>query len=161
MNRVWRLLFVCTGNLCRSPMAQGLLQQQVDAAGLSAQFVIESAGTHARAGYPPEPFAIEVAADYGADISRQLSRALRPEDYFEFDRVIALDLGHLDELKFMRPANASAEVGLLLAGRAASGNAEVPDPYGRDLEDFKYAARLIAIGTRLLLEELRASVHGK
>lgn len=157
MTRRWRLLFVCTGNLCRSPLAQGLMQQQVDAAGLTAQFSLDSAGTQARAGHPPEPLAIEVAADHGADISSQRSRALRPEDYFEFDRIIAMDLGHLDELKFMQPTTGHAEVTLLLAGLAASGNAEVPDPYGREREDFEFAARLIAIGTRRLLEELRAT----
>ncbi|MBI2798908.1 MAG: low molecular weight phosphotyrosine protein phosphatase [Gammaproteobacteria bacterium] len=157
MTRHWRLLFVCTGNLCRSPLAQGLMQQQVDTAGLTAQFSLDSAGTHARAGQPPEPLAIEVAVDYGADIGSQRSRVLRPEDFFEFDRIIAMDLGHLDELKFMQPATGHAEVTLLLAGLAASGNAEVPDPYGRDRGDFEFAARLIAIGTRRLLNELRAT----
>jgi protein-tyrosine phosphatase len=152
-----RILFVCTGNICRSPIAHGLMEAAVRQRELHSRFVIDSAGTHAQHGMPPEQLAVEVAASYGTDISGQRSRPLLEKDYAEFDLMIGLDLGHLDYLRFMRPANSNAEIQLLLGGLAGSGNAEVPDPYGRDRADFEYAARLIEIGTQRLLERLLAA----
>ena len=154
MNTVHRILFVCTGNICRSPLAQGLMEVAIRQRGLESSFVVDSAGTHAKAGIVPEPHAIAVASEYGADISAQRSRQLSEEDFAAFDFLIALDLSHVDHLRFMRPANADAEVQLLLGGMAGSGNAEVPDPYGRDRTEFEFAARLIDIGTRRLLDRV-------
>ncbi len=147
------MLFVCTGNLCRSPIAAGILDARARARGVT-DLVIDSAGTHARVGDPPEPLAIEVAADYGADIAAQRSRPLCPADFGRFDRLVALDLGHLDFMHGVRPAQATGDVRLLLAGMARGGNAEVPDPYRGTRADFEYAARLIAVGVDRLLEEI-------
>ncbi|MGD9603080.1 MAG: low molecular weight protein-tyrosine-phosphatase [Gammaproteobacteria bacterium] len=152
-----RVLFVCTGNLCRSPLAQGLLEAALAARGLANDVQVDSAGTHAVVGEPPAPFAIEVARDYGSDISGQRARQLQPEDFERFDRIVALDLGHLDQLRFLRPEDARAKVTLLLAGMAAAGDAEVPDPYGRERDEFEFAARLIDVGVKRLLEELADS----
>jgi protein-tyrosine phosphatase len=154
MKPVQRILFVCTGNLCRSPLAQGLMVRAVEMRGLAAAFQIESAGTHARVGAPPDPLAIAVASDYDADISGQRARLLNADDFREFDQIVALDLGHLDHLRFMQPTAAPARLRLLLAGMAGSGDAEVPDPYGGDRREFEYAARLIEVGVRHLVEEL-------
>ncbi|MSR14625.1 MAG: low molecular weight phosphotyrosine protein phosphatase [Gammaproteobacteria bacterium] len=156
MTSARRILFVCTGNICRSPLAQGLMEAAVAQRGLRAEFVIDSAGTQAHTGIPPEPLAIAVAATYGVDIAQQRSRPLGEKDYVAFDLLVGLDLGHLDHLRFMRPAHSTAEIQLLLGGHSGSGNAEVPDPYGGGREDFEYAARLIEIGTRRLLERLLA-----
>ncbi|MGH8595097.1 MAG: low molecular weight phosphotyrosine protein phosphatase, partial [Gammaproteobacteria bacterium] len=70
--------------------------------GLHRDFVIDSAGTHARLGLTPEPLAIDVATDYGVDISQQRSRPLDAADYQNFDVLVALDLAHFDHLQFMR-----------------------------------------------------------
>ncbi len=148
------VLFVCTGNLCRSPLAQGLLERALVARGLSELVTVDSAGTHARAGMRPEPFAVEVAAARGADIAEQRSRALATEDFYKFQHIIALDLGHLDQLRFMQPPDSGAVTRLLLAGMAARGDAEVPDPYGEDLSAFEYCARLIDAGINRLVDEL-------
>ena len=153
MNRpVRRVLFVCTGNLCRSPIAQGLLEARARARG--APLIVDSAGTHARVGDPPAPFAIEAAAHYGADIAGQRSRPLAPDDFTRFDWLVALDLSHLDFLHGVRPALATGDVRLLLARMARGGDAEVPDPYGGTRTEFDYATRLIALGVDSLLEEI-------
>jgi protein-tyrosine phosphatase len=149
-------LFVCTGNLCRSPLAQGLLERAVAERALEGVVEVDSAGIQARAGEAPHPLAIAVAADYAADISTQRARLLTEQDFHLFDQIVALDLGHLDHLRFMRPPDARAKVRLLLAGMAGTGDAEVPDPYGRHRDDFEYAARLIEVGIRRLIEELVA-----
>lgn len=125
--------------------------------GLSPSIVVDSAGTHARSGYPPEPLAIAVAADYGVDISQQRSRVVCADDYGTFDHLIALDSTHLEYLRFMRPSIGTAKIDLLLSRMAGSGDAEVPDPFGRDRRDFEYAARLIEIGIRRLLERVQAA----
>jgi len=148
-----RLLFVCTGNLCRSPLAQRLMERALADRGLTDSVSVDSAGTHARVGEPPDPSAIEVAAAYGVDISAQRARALVAEDFANFDLIVALDLGHLDSLRFLRPEGARANVRLLLQGMAGTGDAEVPDPYGRQRDEFEFAARLIEVGVRRLVEE--------
>jgi protein-tyrosine phosphatase len=151
-----RILFVCTGNICRSPLAHGLMEHAIRHHGLQASLTVDSAGTHARTGLPPDPLAVAVAAEYGIDLSQQRSRLLREEDFAEFDWLIALDLGHLDHLRFMCPAQLTPTIQLLLAGMAGGADAEVPDPYGRERAEFEFAARLIDIGTRRLLDRLRS-----
>lgn len=153
------ILFVCTGNLCRSPLAEGLFQRHVNAQGAADRYRVDSAGTMAREGMPPAPFAVEVAAEYGVDISAQRSRALAPADFSRFDVIVGMDLGHVDFLNAVRPADATARVRLLLAGLAGEGNAEVPDPYRRDRQDFEYAARLIEIGVLRLFAALEENAR--
>jgi protein-tyrosine phosphatase len=150
------ILFVCTGNLCRSPLAEGLFVSHAAARGATDRYHVDSAGTMAREGMPPAPHAIEVAAELGVDISAQRSRALQAADFTRFDFIIGMDHGHADFLSAVRPSGATATIRLLLAGLAGEGNAEVPDPYRRDRQDFEYAARLIDIGVRRLLAELAA-----
>ena len=156
MKSLQRILFVCTGNLCRSPLAQGLMEREGRARGVANSLLVDSAGTHAREGALPDPLAIAVATGYGIDIGAQRARALTEEDFRQFDQIVALDLGHLDYLRFMQPPDTNARLRLLLAGMAGTGDAEVPDPYGGDRSEFEYAARLIDIGVRRLLQEIVA-----
>ena len=130
------------------------MEREIGLRNLGHALHTDSAGTHARAGMPPEPAAITAAAAYGADISAQRSRRLQPEDFYNFEWLVALDLRQIDHLRFMRPQEASGEVRLLLAGMAGHGDAEVPDPYGQRLEEFEFAARLIDVGVRRLLDGL-------
>lgn len=132
------------------------MERAVQARGVAASFLIDSAGTHARHGAPPDPLAIAVAAGYGVDIGAQRARTLTEEDFRRFDQIVALDLGHLDYLRFMQPPEADVRLRLLLARMAGTGDAEVPDPYGGDRSEFEYAARLIDIGVRRLVEDIAA-----
>ncbi len=157
MNSLYSVLFVCTGNLCRSPIAHGFLADALSARGLQDRIFVDSAGTHAREGEPPHPLAIAVAADYGVDIRAQRARQVTTEDFMAFDRIVALDREHLGHLARLQPIQARAKIELLLTGMAASGDAEVPDPYGRGIEEFEYAARLIDIGVAKLLADLTAN----
>ncbi len=148
-----RILFVCTGNLCRSPIAEGIARARLTEAGRE-DVTVDSAGIHASPDLPPADDAIVVAAQYGADIAGQTSRTFEPDDFLRFDHVIAMDLGHLDFLQATRPQDSCAEVQLLLEDVGDFKRLEVPDPYRRDIDAFEFSARLIDVGVRHLLARL-------
>lgn len=152
-----RILFVCTGNLCRSPLARGLLAHAVARRADAARFVIDAAGTDAREGNAPTPYALEVAARRGIDLSAHRSRRLVAGDFACFDVIVAMDFGHLDWLRFLRPADAGCELRLLLGAHGRRRAREVPDPYGRSRGTYERVARLIELGVRALLAEWDAA----
>jgi protein-tyrosine phosphatase len=149
-----RALFVCTGNLCRSPMAQGMLRARLMEAKYDGEILVDSAGMHAQLGRAPEPLAVAVAAEYGADISDLTSRPCAPSDFDRFDHFIAMDLGHLDFLLATRPEDCSADIRLLLDDVGEFKKLEVPDPYQQDRGAYEFSARLINIGIEHLIERL-------
>jgi protein-tyrosine phosphatase len=155
--RVQSILFVCTGNICRSPLAQGLMEQALAERGLAERFRVDSAGTHAHVGEMPHVLSVTVGAvDYGIDITSQRGRQILREDFTSFDWMIALDSGHLAWMEQMRPADSRASLRLLL-GEEAHPQRDVPDPYGRRREAFEISGRLIKQGVDRLLDTLVAS----
>ena len=117
-----RILFVCTGNICRSPTAEGVLRGRAAAAGLEGLH-IESAGTHGyHVGEPPDPRTVEAAARRGYDLSGLRARKLRSADFTDFDLLLAMDRGHLRIMERLRPPETTAQLRLFL-------EREVPDPY--------------------------------
>ena len=156
-----RVMFVCTGNICRSPFAHGLLEHLLREHSLEHQMEVASSGTHAHVGEAPHPLAITVAAvDYGIDISGLRGRQFERADFARFDHLIALDRSHLARLHTLKPAASRVEPRLLLAGMTQGGDAEVPDPYGRDRSEFEYVGRLIMLGVQRLVNVLGAEVSG-
>jgi len=151
---ILRVLFLCTGNLCRSPLAQAMLVAEAQARGVDTRLAVTSAGTHARDGQPCPPPLLEIASEYGLDLTAHRSRRFDLGDFTTQDRIIALDLGHLDYLNFMRPSRVTARQSLLLSGVDEAGTIEVPDPFGRAARDYARAAALIQIGVRNLLAGL-------
>jgi protein-tyrosine phosphatase len=124
-----RVLFVCMGNICRSPTAEGVLRRKLQAAGLAARVEVDSAGTHgSHAGEAPDPRAVKHAAARGYDLSRLRARRVGRDDFRRFDRVIAMDEDNLGALRAIAPDG--ARVGLLMEyARRFIGVREVPDPY--------------------------------
>ena len=146
------VLFVCTGNICRSPFAAGLFRARCGQ--LPGTWQVDSAGIKARPGLPPEPHAIALAAELGVDLSAARSRCFERADFTRYDHLVAMDRGHLDFLQAVRPHGFEGRIALLEDGH---GNAlEVPDPYGRPVRIYRAAARLIATGIAALLEDLGA-----
>lgn len=156
MNTPLRVLFVCTGNLCRSPLARAMCEEAALRAGFADRIRVDSAGTHAREGDPCPALLREIAAGEGLDLAGHRARRLQESDFFEQDVLVALDLGHLDHLNFMRPPTATAQHRLLLSGVDEAGTIEVPDPYGRSARAYAHAAALIRMGVLNLLGSLGA-----
>lgn len=151
------VLFVCTGNICRSPTAAGVLRRLVREAGLEAQVRIDSAGTHDyHAGQPPDPRAQHHAARRGYDLRELRARHLRDEDFADFDLIIAMDRGHLKLLRAQCPAAQLGKLRLFMDFAEGTRVKDVPDPYYGGSEAFEQALDLVEAGARGLLRELQA-----
>ena len=124
------VLFVCMGNICRSPTAEGVLRGKLQARGLAARFTVASAGTLANhTGEPPDTRAQAFAAKRGYDLSKQRARRVASADFTAFDHVLAMDLDNLANLQKQCPPEHRAKVGLLMRHARRHRVDEVPDPY--------------------------------
>lgn len=149
-----RLLFVCSGNICRSPLAEAAFAALARAEGHAARFEVDSAGTHGwHAGERADPRAIEVGAAHGVPVESR-ARAVRPSDFREFDLILAMDRGHLSELRGRCPAELRHKVRLMRAYDFPGAPPDVPDPYYGDLSDFEAVYDIVATCGRRLLDEL-------
>ncbi len=152
-----RILMVCTGNICRSPTAEGVLRSKLQQAGLGGVIQVGSAGTQ---GYhtaePPDPRAIRAAAARGYDLSKLRARPLRPDDFQQFDVLFAMDKGHLEWLHKRRPAAAATrQIGLLMPlARRHPGVVEVPDPYYGGPAGFEHVLDLVEDACDGVIERL-------
>lgn len=153
------VLFVCLGNICRSPIAEGAFLQAAAAAGVAARFRVDSAGvSDFHEGDPPDSRAVAAAAARGFDISRQVCRPVRPADFTAFDYILAMDQANLAALARLRPATATAWTALVL--EAAEGrHEEVQDPYTGTAQDFEVVVDKLQRASRELVWRLLAG-HG-
>lgn len=125
-----RILFVCMGNICRSPTAEGVLRYKLAMRGLGGTVEVASAGTHAHhIGDPPDPRAQMHAARRGYDLSRQRARRLRSEDFSHFDHLLAMDWDNLALMEEKCPPQHKRKVGLLMRFARRHQVPVVPDPY--------------------------------
>ena len=142
--RKLRLLVVCLGNICRSPMAEGALRARLEAAGLGDRVEVDSAGLgNWHAGQAPDRRAIKCAAGHGVDISGLRARQLADADYTAFDVLLCADADVLDAVCANAPAGATAEAALLLAWCGLGEQAQIPDPYTLDAAAFEHAWELV------------------
>lgn len=155
MSRV-RVLFVCLGNICRSPMAEGVFRQMTEEAGLSAWFDIDSAGTSGwHEGEPAEKRAFAAAKKRGYDLSSCVSRPVHWQDYDHFDYIIAMDRVVEQTLRSGQSEAAQEKVHLFMRFAQGDNAVDVPDPYGGRKKGFEKALDLIEDGSRALLDYLR------
>lgn len=150
-----RLLFVCMGNICRSPTAKGVFDRALDAAGVD--FHSESAGTHDyHVGMPPDRRAIAAARRVGIDISSDRARHFVAEDYLRFDRIFVMDRANLAAVDRLRPARADVRAGLVMELVPDYGLDEVPDPYYGGDAGFVRVIDMLEAAAAALVRELRA-----
>jgi protein-tyrosine phosphatase len=158
--RPLRLLFVCLGNICRSPTAEGVMRALIDRDGLSERIQLESAGTGAwHLGSSPDERATAAAAGRGVTLSGS-ARQVKPEDFFDFDLLLAMDHNNLSELQQLAPGAAErAKVRLLREfdpSARASQDLDVPDPYYGGASGFDDVFDLVTAACEGLLQEIRA-----
>ncbi|MFY8094604.1 MAG: low molecular weight protein-tyrosine-phosphatase [Niveispirillum sp.] len=145
------VLFVCTGNICRSPTADGVFRQLVADAGLDV--LVDSAGTHGyHIGDGPDPRTVRAARDRGYDLSRLRARKLVTDDFNRFDLMLAMDRGHLDIMRRLAPAGSAAQLALFSDFAPAPWRGrDVPDPYYGGAEGFVEVLDMVEAGATALL----------
>lgn len=130
MSRPVRMLFVCMGNICRSPTAEGVMTKLLLERNLTAAFELDSAGTHAyHVGQPPDDRAVAAARLRGVELAHLRARQINVDDFYRFDHVLAMDDDNLQILNDLKPADATAQVSLLLRYSKTNPHGAVPDPY--------------------------------
>lgn len=158
----YRVLFVCLGNICRSPTAEGVLRAIAarDYPGLPLE--IDSAGTAGyHVGEPPDRRTIAAAQRRGYDLAGLRARLVQAEDFERFEFVLAMDRANLAELQYRRPDDAKAIVALYLEFAPGSAVTEVPDPYYGGIEDFERVLDLCEVAARGLLTRLRDEAESR
>lgn len=149
------ILFVCMGNICRSPTAEGVLQKVIDDRGLSAAVKLDSAGTHAyHIDEPPDSRAVAAALERGVRISHLKARRVTEEDFHRFDYVFAMDRDNLSILEALKPADSRAELCLLLRYSRQEPDGSVPDPYYGGAAGFERVLDLLEEVSEQLAERL-------
>lgn len=150
-----RVLFVCLGNICRSPTAEGVLRHQLTEAGLADVIEVASAGTGDwHVGKQPDSRTRRAAQLRGYDLSSQRAQQVRVEHFNEYDLILAMDKSNLANLQSLRPGHASAELDLFLR-RYEGAIDEVPDPYYGGEQGFEQVLDLIEAACRGLVIELK------
>lgn len=148
------VLFVCLGNICRSPLAEGVFRHMVKAQGLEKHFIIDSAGTSSwHLGEAPDSRGQKAALLQGIDISNQIARKVTDEDFHRFHYLLAMDQANLSTLEGQKPVGSNAVLELLLS-YASHDILEVPDPYYCEVDGFGDCLDLISGGAEGFLDKI-------
>lgn len=160
-----RLLVVCLGNICRSPMGEGALRARLEASHWVGRVTVDSAGTGGwHAGEPPDRRAIACARGHGVDIAGLRARQVRVADFADFDWLLCADADNLRDLRAMAPPGAAHKAALLLDwAQGADTGTVVPDPYYGGPEDFERVWQLVdaaALQAVARLDALQGRIAG-
>ena len=152
-----RILFVCLGNICRSPTAEGVTRAVAARQYPRLALEVDSAGTaNYHVGEPPDRRTIAEARRQGYDLTSHRARQVVAEDFAQFDYILAMDAANLAELRRLAPARLRARLGRFLEFAPETGSDEVPDPYYGGTGDFDRVLELCEAGARGLLQAIAA-----
>tara|TARA_B100000959_G_scaffold280758_1_gene343223 strand:+ start:3397 stop:3870 length:474 start_codon:yes stop_codon:yes gene_type:complete len=149
----YKILFVCMGNICRSPTAEGAFRKQLEKFDAEHLFEVDSAGTHAyHIGQSPDIRSQKCAIRYGVDLSSQKARQVHESDFYYYDHIIAMDSSNLDNLISECPVECQNKISLMLDNVPDSKGQSVPDPYyeGR----FNDVFEMLNLSSEYLLKSL-------
>lgn len=154
---MYRILFVCTGNICRSPTAEGILRELLRDAGLGDTIELESAGLYdGHVGAPPDTLARLAARGRGYVLDDLRARAFRETDFRDFDLILGMDGGHVHDMRLRAPDGARDRIRLFNDMSRENKGRDVPDPYGRSADVYQSTLDMIEIGCRDLRDALVA-----
>jgi len=149
------ILFVCMGNICRSPSAEGFFARALQGSSYKDMISIDSAGTHSyHVGYEPDSRAIEMAANFGVEIGHLRARKVKSADFHDFDLIIAMDRSNLANLRAIQPSGSTASLKMMMEYHPEGQPEEVPDPYYGELDGFNYMCELLDAATAGLLKDV-------
>jgi protein-tyrosine phosphatase len=155
-NKKISVIFICMGNICRSPTAEAVFRHYVENAGLSEHILIDSAGTHDyHIGDPPDSRAQYAAQQRGYDMSKLRGRQVGEGDFRSFDFVLAMDKANLAILKRITPPDSNTQAQLFLEYARHHAEREVPDPYYGGSDGFECVLNMVEDAAQGLLEEIR------
>ncbi len=154
-----KVLFVCMGNICRSPTAEGVFSKLVEERGLKDRVSIDSAGTHAyHVGEPPDVRSARAAAERGIDLSHQRARRVTVQDFQQFDYVLAMDNDNYNHLAALCPDGSEYKLRLFLSFAPHLEIRDVPDPYYGGATGFERVLDMVEEAARGLLEDVEANL---
>jgi protein-tyrosine phosphatase len=154
-SRLTRVLFVCSGNICRSPLAEAIFKSLAHEAGLAARFVVDSAGTHGyHEGDRADPRTRQVGRRHGLEVD-SIARPVVDSDFDRFDLIIAMDRGHRRELSARAGAGRAARIRMMREFDAGADRQDVPDPYYGGEDGFEAMYAILEPACAGLLESLR------
>lgn len=157
-----RLLVVCLGNICRSPMAEGVLRARIEASSLAGKVTLDSVGTGAwHVGQPPDPRAIATARNHGVDISGLRGRQLSRSDFNRHDWLLCADHSNLRDVRAVGPADAHSRCALLLEWAGVAAGADVPDPYTGGPAEFEAVWAMLDRVASGAIVRLQAALEGR
>ena len=155
MSHSVKVLFVCMGNICRSPTAHGVFQSLVNEQNLADAILVDSAGTHGyHIGTPPDPRSQATARGRGVDLSGLRARRFVSEDFIEFDYLLAMDRDNLADMLAIKPEGAAGNAALMLDYSDKFDQREIPDPYFGD-SGFDRVFDMVDDAARGLLRQIR------
>lgn len=150
-----RVLFVCMGNICRSPMAQGVLERRLHEEQLADRVVVDSAGTHHyHTGEPPDRRGVAAARRRGIEIGDQRARSVRDDDFMSFDLILAMDADNERKLRAVCPPFYADRIRLVMEFAPELREREVPDPYYVGGEGFEKVLDMLELCMEGLVDEL-------
>jgi protein-tyrosine phosphatase len=153
------VLVVCTGNICRSPTGEGVLQHLAEKRGLAERVQVRSAGTHDyHVGEGPDPRTVKHASQRGYDLSALRASQVSAEDFHRYDYILAMDRGHLRILKSIAPGDATARLGMFLEASERWKGEDVPDPYYGGVEGFERVLDMVEEAAEGWLDRLEAEL---
>ncbi len=153
------ILFVCLGNICRSPIAQGICEAELRKRQLIHRMQVDSCGTsHYHIGHAPDPRAIQAMKAHGYDISPQRARQLQLSDYAQYTYIVAMDRTHLHTIEQHKPVHFKGHIHLLRNFDPSDNGLDVPDPYYNN--NFEHVFAIIERGVHGLLAHMCSHLSG-
>ncbi|HRK97892.1 MAG TPA: low molecular weight protein-tyrosine-phosphatase [Alphaproteobacteria bacterium] len=154
MEEIRNILFVCTGNICRSPMAEAVMRRRLELMGWGHLHEVGSAATHSyHLGERPDHRTLRICYENGVNAEGIVSRVLTEDDFKRFDLILGMDRSHVDFIKSFAPKDHASNVGLFMEF-GGLGKLDVPDPYYGNLDDFLQVYEMVSKGTDGVLEKI-------